>query len=73
MIDNELEKAYFAYQKASADLIKERDRVFPIDTKVRNSRIRQGKITRGSFYPDQVIIDGAFHVSIMGLKVVENK
>ena len=59
-MDKDLQKAERAYDKAWANLINERNRVFPIGSKVILSGISR-TVTNGSLYADQIFLDSKMH------------
>ena len=56
-----LRKAEQKYNKAWAELITERNRVFPVGTKVITRLGFKRTVTKGSLYADQVFLDGHTH------------
>ena len=56
-----LQKAERAYNKAWVELIRERDRVFPVGTKVTTMNGLKRTVTSGSLYADQILLDGTSH------------
>ena len=67
------QKLEYKYNKAASDLIRERDRIFPLDAKVR-CRISgwYGFVIGNSSYPDQVRTSFG-HSSPRNLELIEEK
>lgn len=66
----ELRAAQMKYLAAKAELIKIRDEVYPIGSRVRNEHIIKGTVQSGSLYADQVFVSG-FHVGFTGLERID--
>lgn len=76
-MDKELRKAQRAYDKAWCNLRTERDRVFPVGTKVKFKKwviAHSGEytVTGDSLYADQIHLNGNQHAGFNSVEKVEN-